>query len=88
MTWALNDRFGSMWKGRDTNKKEQMCSMNKSKVVWEEEELWSDGMEIVCYMITGNKAEFQGSSITKQRNLDTVHKHRGTVCCFVNRKII
>lgn len=34
--------------------------------------LLPDGMEIVCEMIIENKAEFQESLITKQRNLDTV----------------
>lgn len=44
----------------------------KSKLFWEEKKLLPDGMEIVCEMIIENKAEFQESLITKQRNLDTV----------------
>lgn len=44
----------------------------KNKLFWEEKELLPDGMEIVCEMIRDNKAEFQESLTTKQKNLDSV----------------
>lgn len=61
-----------MGEGRYTHWEEEMCGMNKGKVLEGQKELYLDGTEIVCYMIVGNKTEFQGYLIARQRNLDTV----------------
>ena len=58
MSWALNERFGSVGKGRATSRQAWMCSMSKGKGVWGGKELLPDGVEIVCYMVIGNKAAF------------------------------